>query len=187
MQSQMTDTADEVPEVQECISCRKLKAKTHCRLCMEPICKTCLQHMPPDAFLYLPEIPEDLAHPSYCGFCLDSTVTPALEEYHEILGRAEQLILLTKAYRGHVHVLKKAQFPIEVKDFPDRTEVIMRLAYLAAKEGYNALIQADIVAKKVRNEAYQKSSWSGKAWPAKIDADRLAIEEGREEMYRRGK
>ncbi|MBC7692893.1 MAG: hypothetical protein H7222_14115 [Methylotenera sp.] len=181
-------SSDQLPEAPlECISCRKLKARTECPLCFEPICKTCLLPVPDDAFQYMPDRPEDLSHPRYCGFCLDATINPALEEYTEVLERAKKICLLTKAYKGHVSTIKKAKFPIEVKDYPDREEVIMRLAYLAAKEGYNALLQADVVSAKVRNEAYQKSSWSGTGWPATIDAERLDRDEAREEMYRRGK
>ena len=171
----------------ECISCRKPKAKTECPLCFEPICKNCLQPVDSDAFQYMPDRPEDLSHARYCGFCLDATINPALEVYTEILERAKKICLLTKAYKGHVSTLKKAKYSIEVKDCPDREELIMKLAFMAAKEGYNALLQTDLVSQKIRNEAYQKSSWSGEAWPATIDAERLDRDEAREEMYRRGK
>jgi hypothetical protein len=49
----------------------------------------------------------------------------------------------------------------------------MRLAFLAAKAQFNALVDVDIVPKKVRNFGYQTSLWQGSGVPTVIDASKL--------------
>jgi uncharacterized protein YbjQ (UPF0145 family) len=47
------------------------------------------------------------------------------------------------------------------------------LAFLAAQKGYNAIIDVDISAKKVRSEGgYQSSNWRGTAVATNIEVNR---------------
>lgn len=70
-------------------------------------------------------------------------------------------------------LLGKAKEGISVKNCADRNETILRLAFLAAQLNYNAVILAEVKSEKIRNEGYQKSSWSGVGVPANVDAERI--------------
>ena len=73
--------------------------------------------------------------------------------------------------------MKRAAKPFRVDDCTDRDETLMRLAFLAAKADFNALLDVDIVAKKVRNFGYQTSQWQGIGVPARVDREKLEREE----------
>ena len=168
-------------------SCSSPKDPSECDVCFEPVCKKCALKPAPDAFMYQPEVPEGLKKDRYCSRCFDSEVAPSLARYDEILERAKNVIFLTNAFKGHLPILKRAKTDVEIEGIMDRDELILRLGFLAAEAGYNSLIRSEVVSKKIRNEAYQKSEWSGHGTPALLDEKKFKIQEEREETYRRGK
>jgi hypothetical protein len=62
---------------------------------------------------------------------------------------------------------------VTVKDVPDRDEAILRLAFLAAEEGFNAILDVNVKSEKVRNEGWQKMRWSGSGLPVGVDAAKI--------------
>ena len=169
-----------------CISCRTPKISTECEICQEPICRNCVLHLKEDTFSFMPDVPEVLKKSRYCALCYDGQVAPELEKYEETLAQAKNVTFLTKSFKGHIPVLKKSKVSVKVPACEDRDELILRLAFLAAREGYNALIESEVSGKKIRNNGYQKSEWSGVGVPATIDETKLILQEQREEMFRRG-
>ena len=75
---------------------------------------------------------------------------------------------------------------VDLAECPDRDETILRLAFQAAKGGFNALVQGDVTSRKVRNHGYQKSVWSGTAFAADVDEEKLNRNDYLEEVWRRG-
>jgi len=140
----------------------------------------------PDQFALQKKLPEVLTHTRYCQICFDIHVAPARENYNEILERAKNVSVITTSYKGHVPVLKKSRVNVAFENCNDREDLIMKLAFQAAAEGFNALIQCDLVREKLRNYGYQKSTWKGGGTPATVDQQMLARNELREEVYRRG-
>jgi hypothetical protein len=176
------------PQSQDlCCSCRTPKVTASCESCHDPLCKSCIIALEEGSFQFLPKTPEILTKSRFCRFCYDSSIAPELARYLETLEKAKEVVFLTSSYRGPLPMLKKAKYEVHHSGSPDRDELILRLAFLAAHDGFNALVQGEIISKKVRNHGYQRSEWEGRAIPASMDIDKLREIEYREEVWRRGK
>ena len=116
----------------------------------------------------MPMIPDELSHPKTCGGCYSETVEPELAVYEDTLDRAKQVLVFFKTQKKGLRIQKRERLPEYVDSCPDRDETILRLAYLAASKGYNSVIEVEVTSKKVRNEAYQTSVWSGEGIPADV-------------------
>lgn len=156
-----------------CISCQRPKATLNCGLCEQTLCKRCQIHLPEDAFAYEPDRAAALSHIRYCPPCYDAEVAPVLATYEETLERARGVFFFFTTQRKPIHLIRRAQQAMKVESCPDRDETILRLGYLAAKQGFNAVIEGEVVAMKVRNEGWQTSRWSGRGFAAQVDAERL--------------
>lgn len=160
-------------ETRECIDCRKTKIARDCELCGEPVCKACLQIREEDSFFYEPEVAPERSHLYYCGGCYDEWITPALGEYQETLEAAKKVFVFFKTQKKAIPLISKSKESFRVPECPDRDETILRLAFMAAKNGQNAIVETDVVSEKVRMGAYQTSKWRGTAFGATIDAARM--------------
>ncbi len=156
-----------------CISCRRPKATLSCEICQDFVCKECVQFLEASTFSFLRNLPEELSHTYYCSPCYDAEVDPQLQSYNEVMERARSLYFFFNTQRRPVPVLKKSKETARVDNCEDRDETILRLAFIAAENGFNAIVEAEITSKKVRDEGYEKSSWSGIGTPAQVDVTRL--------------
>jgi hypothetical protein len=157
-----------------CISCRKPKAALNCEICGEYVCKACEMFLDEGTFSFLKTIPDDLSHTHYCAPCYDSKIMPELEKYRETLEKAKSIyFFFTTQKMNLLPLLDRAKEKVDVKNCADRDETILRLAFRAAEQGYNAIIMAEVKSAKVRNEGYQTSVWSGVGIPANVDAERI--------------
>lgn len=171
-------------EKNECSACRRPGAGFECGLCHEQFCKKCSQMLPEDTFGFWSEIPESLRHRVYCGACYDSGVLPFQEEYEETIERAKEVFVFFKTQRKEIPLTRRSKLQYRIDACKDRDETIFRLAFFAAKDGYNAIIETDVSAKKVRNEGYQTSIWSGTAVPASVDAGKMDLQDRVNQIYR---
>lgn len=64
--------------------------------------------------------------------------------------------------------MKRIEDPVVVNNCPDELETMMRLAFHAAEAGFNGLIDVEIINTKVRDGAYQTTTWSGSGIPANV-------------------
>jgi len=164
-----------------CLTCRRPKgaqknAKSqllHCEVCAEWVCRDCVQTIEENAFAFLQKVPEILSHQSYCQLCFDQHVVPAADSYREVLERAKLVYFFFASQKRAIPLIKKAKDRIYVKDCLDRDETVLRLAFQAAEQNHNAVIEAEVVGAKVRNHAYQTSRWSGEGIAATVDADKM--------------
>jgi hypothetical protein len=156
-----------------CITCRKTKIAYHCDLCHEPLCKKCTQMLAEDSFVFLAEIPEDLTHLHYCYPCYSAKVEPELEAYGQTMELARNVYFFFTTQKRPPPIIKKSKSKIKVADCMDRDETILRLGFQAASQGFNAVVEAEVVSVKVRNESYQKSVWSGIGYPAAVDGAKV--------------
>lgn len=115
----------------------------------------------------------ELQHSYYCAPCHSESVEPQLTSYQEIMERAKAVYFFFDTRKHAIPLLAKAKSAIEVKSCVDRDETILRLGFLAARLGFNAIVDAEVNHEQVRNHAFQKTSWSGRGWPANVDGDRL--------------
>ncbi|MBS1958253.1 MAG: hypothetical protein JST80_02155 [Bdellovibrionales bacterium] len=171
--------------VQECINCRKPKVTRTCEACDEPVCKNCLQVLDVATFAFLKNIPDELKFTNYCSGCYDVTVAPKLDEYGEILDRAKQAFVFFKTQRKEIPLIRKSREIYRVPECHDRDETILRLAFLAAQDGYNAVIDTEALSVKVRHHAYQTSKWSGSGVGAMVDGSKIERQDLLEQVYGR--
>jgi hypothetical protein len=156
-----------------CITCRRPKVAHHCELCQSALCKKCTHLLKEGTFSFLETLSETLSHFYYCQTCYSQNVETALESYNETLELARKVYFFFTTQKRQPPILKKSKDKIEVSVCVDRDETILRLGFKAASAGFNAVIEAEVISVKLRNEAYQKSVWSGFGYPAMVDAARL--------------
>lgn len=158
-------------------TCRSPKNRRQCESCGVDICKNCMEFLDEKTFAFLEKLPDELKHSFYCISCHDTIVAPALAEYEDNIAKAREVIFISKAYKGHLPVIRKSTSDVSVKEAVDRDEVVLRLAFQAVLQGFNSIIQAELSSEKVRNHSYQKSRWAGKGTPAELDLARLRLED----------
>ena len=168
----------------ECVNCRKLNATLTCEQCSEPVCKKCVEILPEGTFKLMPTIPEPLSHIRYCGGCYAEQVEPEIAQYEETLENAKRVFVFFKTRKKSLPITGKEKIREIVESCPDRDETILRLAFIAASKGYNAIIEVEALSKKIRNGAYQTSVWSGSGIPAQVDSSRIYDEDMQDAVYR---
>lgn len=155
------------------MSCQQCQAKaslSSCGLCQIPLCKQCRETLSPKAFSLLESRPAHLSHRTYCGDCFTHKVQPELQEYEAIEARAQHIYFQSNRYRGNPHILNKQPKSFTISKCDDRRQLILMLAYQAAKLNYNAIVGADIRSKRVHAPGgYGHYEWSGSATPANIN------------------
>lgn len=116
----------------------------------------------------MPKVPPELTHQVYCDTCFVATLEPAQAEYEAAMARAKETIVFFKDQGKETRLIRRLEEPVHVTECADREETLLRLAFLASQKGYNAIIDIDIVSKKVRSEAYQTMVWSGSGIPVEL-------------------
>lgn len=156
-----------------CVTCFKPKATLSCGICNEAVCKSCAQFVDEDAFSFLAHIPEQLKHQVFCGPCFNQNVAEELASYEQTMAQAKNTLVYEKTQGKETRLIKRLEEPVKVVDCPDREEAVLRLAFFAAKLGYNSIIDVEVSYKKVGERAYQKLIYSASGIPAHVTADRL--------------
>jgi hypothetical protein len=157
-----------------CAVCKAPKAPKTCALCEASVCKKCIETLPSDAFELLPTIPPELSHSTYCVRCYDAHVAERMAAYQALAEKAEAVYFVTRDYNGYVHVIARHSARVAVEICEDRRVTILRMAYLAAELGFNAIIDAKVSSFAFNLEGgYQSSRWKGSALPATIDGEQL--------------
>lgn len=169
-----TDTQTETqPDTQRsglCATCRSPRATLVCDACKDSLCKACDQL----THARLDEFPAELAGIVHaCSGCFVTQIEPALEAYADLLRQAREIHVFTTNQKASLPILKRAKETISIEGHTDRDSATLELALQAVRLGYNALIEADIVSRKVRDEGYQKMAWSIRARPATLDVERF--------------
>jgi hypothetical protein len=151
-----------------CKTCRKPKAPYICGLCQENLCKSCSQFVN-DAFSFLKKVPSDLTHSVYCSQCFDEKVSAPLSDYKEMMERAKNVMMFLKDQSKRTGHIKRREDPLKVEDCEDEDETVLRLAFFAAQEGFNCLLDVQVSHKKIIVGSHKKTIFSGTAIPVTID------------------
>ncbi len=162
-----------------CTACRSPKAPLECGICHESLCKACDQL----GFTDLATLPPEIQAVHACSVCMNETIEPAIASYAALLERARGVYVFTTNQRKPLPILKRAKEFIETSGHADKDEATMALAIRAVRDGYNALIESEIVSSQVRNEGYQKKSWRAKARPAEVDAAKVERQAAQDDLY----
>lgn len=156
-----------------CLSCRRTRPVSPCEVCFEEVCSNCEHFLGASTFSFLKEVPSELSHSHYCQGCYDSKVEPALESYRETMKRAEKVYVFFTSQRKSLPVLRRSKEKISVEKCEDRDETILRLAFFAAQQDYNAILETDVASVKVRDAGYEHKVWRGSALPVQVDAEKV--------------
>lgn len=153
-----------------CETCQKPIANLACGLCQAAVCKHCAHVLEENQFDFLPQVPAEMTKEIYCNICFNATVAPFESEYQDTMERAKDINVFMKAQSKETRLVRRHIPPVKVQDCPDEQEAIMRLAFLAARAGCNAIIDVDLRHEKVHLSGYQTTKWKGTAVPARVDA-----------------
>ncbi|MBL7685891.1 MAG: hypothetical protein JNK65_07665, partial [Deltaproteobacteria bacterium] len=82
------------------------------------------------------------------------------------LDRAKKVYVFFKKHA--IPLVNQSKQPVTVVDCPDYDDALLHLAFGAAKQSFNALIEVQLVSKKMNTQGYQNLLWSGKGLPANI-------------------
>jgi len=156
-----------------CESCRTNKGVDACPMCKAGVCSRCTVELPAGAFQWLEPRPSEFAHLEYCPRCFSDAVEPALLSYQETAEKAREVLVFFVSQRKGIPVTKKGREVLKVDGQEDRDETILKLAFQAAKLGYNAIVEADVRSEKKRHAGWQTSVWTGTAFPAQVDEARM--------------
>jgi hypothetical protein len=138
-------------------------------------------------FVSLEAVPAAQVAGRFCGRCWDAEMAPKLEAYRETLETAKQVFVFFTTQKKAIPLIRKSKVPVKVDACADRDETILRLAYDAAKDGYNAVVDVEVNAKKVNDGGSNKSAvWKGTGVPALVDEAKLDRQARAEQAYERG-
>ncbi len=121
----------------------------------------------------MPAIPPELSHTVYCEGCYHEKVAGPLADYNQDLESAKEILVFFKNQGKETRLIKRLEDPIQVENCLDHQDVVMRLAFLTLKAGYNGMVDIVISSEKVRTGNYQTLKWKGVGIPARIRADKL--------------
>lgn len=157
-----------------CVVCQKPKANLDCGICREHVCKKCAQFLDEDSFSFMKVVPAIVKHTVYCGPCYDQNVAPVLAKYEADIEKAKTISIFMTSDSKITSRFSRKEKAIEIKDCPDREEVLLRLGFLAVEAGYNALVDVEINHEKVKpGGKYQYTKWSGKGVPTQVTSSRF--------------
>ncbi len=156
-----------------CAFCQKPKVVLECGLCQSSLCKACTQFVEEDYFSFMPYVPEEISHQTYCSGCFDTQIVPAQNEYNQNMERAKDIMVFDKKQGKETRNIKRLEDPVTVTDCADENETILRLAFIAAIKNYNAVVDMEVVSKKIQHGSYKKMVWSGTAIPTQVDEKKL--------------
>lgn len=148
-----------------CGTCLKPKANLVCEVCMQATCKKCAQFVSEDLFSFLENQPECVSHQIYCSQCFNKNVAPELEAYNTAMDAAKNVQVFNKSHVREVRFFSKKQDLVRVVDCADHDEAILRLAFMAAKSGFDSIMETEVSSKKVITNGYQRLVWSATARP----------------------
>ncbi len=156
-----------------CATCSSSKVTAECGECHVPLCRKCARFLEEGSFSFFSKEGPELKHTWYCVDCDETILEPARATLAETREKAEDVLVFFTTQKRNPPLLGKAKSAVKVDACPDRDETILRLAYMAAEQGFNAIIEVEVESAKVRNEGWQTSVWKGTGVPAQVNPDRI--------------
>jgi hypothetical protein len=160
-------------ETTSCSECLKPKATLACGICSAALCKKCANFIDVDRFSFLSKTPIELTHGTYCGACFANQVAPALEEYGAKMEKAHDVLVFFENQGKETRLIKRADKTYHVESCPDRDETVLRLAFFALEDGYNTIVDVDVVYEKSRQGSFKIAKWSGSGVPAHYEPKKI--------------
>jgi hypothetical protein len=160
-------------EKKECTTCFKPKATLECAICHSSTCKYCAQFLEEDAFSFLPKVPPELSHTTYCHACYEQNVAPKMQSYQQTMEQAKEVAVFYKKQNKETRYIKRIEDAVRIVDCADRDETILRLAFHSALANLNSILDVELTSEKVKIGSYQTFKWSGVGIPAHVNPEKL--------------
>ena len=157
----------------KCSQCQAPKALLNCGPCGTTLCKACARLIDDGHFDLIGSRPAALVHEIYCEPCYQTIAAPELEAYEAAAARAADVNVFYRTQGKESRFIRRTEKPLTIDDCADRDEAILKLAFQAARAGFNTLVDVEVDARKVRNGGWQSSIWSGRGVPARVDQAQL--------------
>lgn len=149
-----------------CTICHKNKTTLQCDLCAVVCCKNCAEFIDEDQVEFIDLLPEDLINQTFCLNCYNQGIDERLNHFRKIAEAAKTVDIYTKLQTKETRRIKRLASPIQVSNCNDDSEVLLRLAFIAAEKGFSTLVDVDIYSKKVgEGKSYRKRVWFGRGTP----------------------
>ena len=100
-------------------------------------------------------------------------MAPVVDAYEENVARAKEINIFYKSQGKETRFIRRTEKLLRVDECLDRSEAIMKLAYMAATSGYNTLVDVEVEPRKIRNGGWQSSRWAGRAVPTQVEEEQL--------------
>ncbi len=149
----------------ECTVCCKNKTALQCDQCSSASCKHCCYFIDENCFEFQSLLPEELQGKIFCPNCYHESISDKIELLQETLRAAKQMDIYGKEQSAETRLIRRQAKLLRIKDCDDRKEILIQLAFLAAQQGFNTLVDVDLRSTKVNNGSYVKTIWSGTASP----------------------
>lgn len=156
-----------------CPLCRSQKPLRACEECKTPICRDCATFLEKETFRFHPELTRTLQQSHFCFQCYEKHVSPELEKYQEVLERCKEVTVVSKSFRGLVPCLKKKQEVSRVKNHLDERVAVWHLRFLAAWNGFDAVVGMVTEGVQRRRHGYEHTEWSAKGHFANLNRRRF--------------
>lgn len=152
-----------------CSVCLTAKGNLSCGHCDLQICKACAEFLADDDFAFMPKVNDILTKSAYCPNCFDIHVRPDLDIYNELLEKAKNFPVYSKTQSKETRLMRRNRPKLVASDCEDKEEALLKLAFLAVYETCTAIVDVEVISKKVRNHAYQTLTWEASGMPIKLD------------------
>ncbi len=150
-----------------CSVCLTAKAGLSCGECSAPVCKSCAEFLADDDFAFMPKV--TLTKTTYCPTCFDVHVRPDLDIYNALLDKAKDFPVYSKSQTKETRLMRRNRPKLIASDCEDKEEALLKLAFLAVYDACTAIVDVEVISKKVRNHAYQTLTWEASGLPIKLD------------------
>ena len=157
----------------QCSTCLEPKATLQCKVCSTPQCKKCVQVVGDERLTYLDEaVPKLLKGGGvFCNSCFEKDIAPTLNDYDQIMERAKQVFVFFEKEGKETRLIRRSERKFNVAG-EDESDIVLKLAFLAAKSGFNAVVDIAVKGEKRRDGSYKLMTWTGSGTAAHVDAVR---------------
>ena len=154
---------------QICDTCLKNKTAIKCDECQAPSCKKCTEFTLESFEELQPMLPENLKAKILCTRCYSDSFENEFNELQNIYEQAKEVKIYEKKLSAETRLIPRVEQAITVEDCSDAKEVMMRLAFQAAKSGFNSLLDVEFKSSKSRDGSYKFVTWKGAGVPANVE------------------
>lgn len=85
------------------------------------------------------------------------------------MAEAKNVMVYHKGLGEETRLMSRVEKPLAIEGCADKAEATLRLAFLAAKAGFNAMVDVDVAPRKIRNAGFQTTKWHASGVPLTLD------------------